>query len=335
MSGRPAATAAALRSRRIAPATLAGAVLLLVLLAAFPYLVRSYLVSLGADVLVFAVFALSLDLLLGYTGLASFGHAAFFGVGGYVAAYVALGLSANLLVVLPFVVAATLVATVVIGYLSLRTSGVYFLMLTLAFAQMLYGLTIKWTSVTGGSDGLTSVPAAYLGVGPWRWSFGTNLHFYYLAVAAFLGSWWLLHRIVRSPFGHTLRGIKENETRMQALGYDTWRYKMASFMIAGVFAGFAGALFTFFNRHAAPDSFYWTTSGAVLLMVIIGGAGTLSGPILGAALVRLFPSFVSTYTDRWQTALGLVFIGFVLFAPGGIIGIIRSTVRRVRGRAPG
>src|SRR5262245_52463055 len=226
---------------------------LVALLLVLPLIVPPYLRSLIIEVLIFAVFAMSLDLLMGYTGLVSFGHAAFFGLGGYVVAYVARHLSANLLIALPLVLVVIGVVAFVIGFFALRTSGIYFLMLTLAFSQMFYGLAIKWSEVTGGSDGLT-VERPYLGVGALAIRLGPDSNFYYLAMVLFLFSWWFLSRIVSSPFGRTLKGIKENDARMLALGYNTWNYKIAAFVIAGLFAGLAGILLTTFNRHAAPES---------------------------------------------------------------------------------
>jgi len=310
-----------------------GVALLLALL--LPFAIRSYYLSLTIEVLIFAIFALSLDLLLGYTGLPSLGHAAFFGLGAYLTAYLtsssdlALGLTDNLLVTLPLVILGSALLAWLIGFFALRTTGLYFLMITLAFAQMLYSIAIRWSSVTGGSDGLAGVPRPSLGVGPAVYSFDSRESFYFLVLALFLFSWWLLYRLGQSPFGWTLRGIRENEPRMQALGYHTFRYKTGAFVVAGVFAGLAGMLMAFFFRHVSPDILYWTTSGQVLVMVIIGGAGSLSGPILGAAIVRLVPYLVSSYTDRWQTLVGLVFILFVLFAPQGLMGLLRG-----RGRKP-
>lgn len=301
--------------------------LLLLVLSALPFLLPTYFLSLAIEVLLFAIFAMSLDLLLGYTGLVSFGHAAFFGLGGYIVAFVARDLSANLLVTLPIVLISTALAALIIGYLILRTRGIYFLMLTLAISQMLFGLAVKWTAVTGGSDGLSGVPRPYISLAGVGWEFDSNVRFYYLILFAFLFSWWTLSRLVGSPFGQTLKGIKENESRMRALGYNTWRYTLVVFVIAGVFGGLSGLLFTHFNWHAAPESLYYTVSGQVMMMVIIGGSGTLVGPILGAALVRLLPSFASTYIDRWQTLMGLIFIAFVLYAPRGIVGI-RGFYRR-------
>lgn len=301
---------------------------LVILILIYPYIVRSYILSLGIEVLIFAIFAMSLDLLLGYTGLPSFGHAAFFGVGAYILAYIAstnelaLGLTSNMFFTLPVVLLGSGLVALAIGFFALRTSGIYFLMITLAAAQMLFSIAIRWSSVTGGSDGLIGVKRPSIGIDPFVYTFDSRVSFYYLVLVFFLISWLLLHRITQSPFGWTLRGIRENEQRMRALGYNTFRYKLASFVIAGVFAGLAGLLLAHFFWHAAPDNLYWTTSGQVLIMVIIGGAGTLNGPVLGAALVRLLPNFASSYTERWQTLMGVVFIVFVLFARRGIIGLI-------------
>ncbi len=302
--------------------------LLAVVAVLYPYLVRPYHLSLAIEVLIFAIFAMSLDILLGYTGLVSFGHAAFFGLGAYLVAYTTIGLTNNLAVTLPVVVVGTALAALVAGFFAIRTSGIYFLMVTLAFAQMLFSIAIRWSSVTGGSDGLSGVSRPAIGVGPLSYTFDSRTSFYYLVLAFFLLSWWVLRRIVDSPFGWTLRGIRENEQRMLALGYNTFRYKMAAFVIAGVFAGIAGMLLAQFFRHAAPENLYWTTSGQVMIMLIVGGTGTLTGPILGAAVIRLLPNYLSTYTDRWQTVLGLTFILFVLFAPQGIMGLIQRFRQR-------
>ncbi len=296
----------------------------------YPFVIKPYYLSLAIEVLVFAIFALSLDLLLGYTGLPSFGHAAFFGFGGYVLAYIAstnelaLGLTNNLFITLPVVVVATGVMALAIGFFALRTSGIYFLMITLAFAQMLFSIVIRWSEVTGGSDGLTGVTRPFLGIGSFGYTFASRESFYFLVLAIFLICWWLLRKIVNSPFGWTLRGIRENEDRLKGLGYNTFRYKMAAFVLAGVFACVAGVLRVHFFRQASPESLHWTTSGEVMVMLIIGGAGTLTGPVLGAILIRLFPLLVSSYTDRWQTLEGLLLVIFVLYAPQGILGLMKG-----------
>jgi branched-chain amino acid transport system permease protein len=309
---------------------------LLVLALILPLVVRSFYLSLVIEVLIFGIFAMSLDLLLGYTGLASFGHAAFFGLGAYLVAYLTgrsglgLDLTDNLLISLPVVAGGTAVAALVIGLMVLRTSGIYFLMITLAFAQILFSIAIRWSQVTGGSDGLTGIPRPTLGLGPLSFSFNSRESFYFLVLACFLASWWLLRRLVKSPFGTTLQGIRENELRMQAIGYNTFHFKLIAFVLAGTLAGIAGMLLAQYFRFAAPENLYWTTSGQVLIMVVVGGTGTISGPVLGAGLVRLLPIFASSYTDRWQMLLGLVLIFVVLFARGGILGLWK----RLRSRQP-
>jgi branched-chain amino acid transport system permease protein len=296
----------------------------------YPFVVRIYYLSLAVEILIYAIFALSLDLLLGYTGLTSFGHAAFFGVGAYILAYVssrsdkALQLTSNLLVTLPLVVVGTAIAAAVIGFFAIRTRAIYFLMVTLAFAQMLFSIAISWSSVTGGSDGLTGVPNPSIGIGSMSYEIGSRASFYYLVLLVFIVMWWLLRRIVASPFGWTLRGIRENEARMSALGYHTFRYKLSAFILAGAAAGVAGALQAHNLNGAPPDSLYWSTSGQVMIMLIVGGAGTLTGPILGAGIIRLLNNFVSSYTERWELVVGGVLILFVMFAPRGVMGWLRG-----------
>jgi branched-chain amino acid transport system permease protein len=316
-----------------------GLVLAVIALAAvaFPFVARLFHLSLAIEVLVFAIFAMSLDLLLGYTGLPSFGHAAFFGLGAYVAAFLAsenplaLGLTSNLLVTIPAAMLASALAAVVIGFFALRKGGIYFLMITLAFAQMLFSIAIRWSGVTGGSDGLSGVVRPTIGAGSLTFEFVSRESYYFLVLICFVSAYWLLRRIVNSPFGWTLRGIRENEGRLRALGYNTGRYKLTAFAIAGAFAGLAGLLLVFFFRHASAENLYWTTSGNVLVMLIVGGSGTLVGPVLGALIIRLFPLLVSSYSDRWRALQGLLFIGFVLLAPGGILGWLRQW--RVRERS--
>ena len=302
------------------PLTRGLVVLVLVLLMVFPLLPFSYALAVLTDVLIFGLFAMSLDLLLGYTGLVSFGHAAFFGVGAYVAGIVGIYIGPEIYFTLPAAILAAALAALVIGFFSIRTAGVYFLMITLAFSQMIYAAAFK-APFAGGSNGLAGIPRPTLGGG-----FGSNdsTAFYYLVLAIVLLSYVLLARLVASPFGKSLRGIKENESRMRAVGYNVQRYKLAAFVIAGAFAGLAGALRAQFNFFVAPDTLYWTTSGIVLVMVIIGGAGTLIGPALGAALVQVLQNLISSYTDRWPLLLGAIFILFVLYAPKGMMGIVEQ-----------
>jgi branched-chain amino acid transport system permease protein len=301
-------------------ARLGGFAVVVIGLALFPLVSGNYPVKLLQEILIWGIFAMSLDLLMGYAGMVSFGHSAFFGIGGYVAA-LALARSPGLVsaLVLP-ALAAGLIA-LVIGFFSIRVSGVYFIMLTLAFSQMFYAYTFQ-VSWLGAEDGLVGIPRPTvpgLDVGGLR---GFHAYLLTLVILTALGLW----RVVRSPFGHVLRGIHENEARMEALGYAVDRYKLVAFVIAGVVAGVAGSLYVQFNGSITPDAFFWKTSGEALLMVIIGGTGTLGGALLGSAAFILLQSLVSTYTERWMLILGATFISFVLFAPGGIVGALRGRV---------
>ena len=294
---------------------------LVVGLAAYPLWGGPYAVKLVQEILIWGLFAMSLDLLMGHAGMVSFGHSAFFGVGGYVAALALTrqgpGLGAGLL--LPMLAAA--LAALVIGFFSIRVGGVYFIMLTLAFSQMFYAVTFQ-AAWLGAEDGIVGVPrprALGLDLAP-----PGRFHLYVLALVG-LGAL-ALRAVVRSPFGHVLRGIHENEARMEAVGYAVGRHKLVAFIVAGTVAGLAGALYTQLNGSITPDAFLWTTSGEALLMVIIGGTGTLGGAVLGAAAFILLQSLVSSYTERWMLILGATFVLLVLFAPGGVVGALRGRV---------
>jgi branched-chain amino acid transport system permease protein len=293
---------------------------LVVLAALAPLVAGNYPVKLLQEILIWGIFAMSLDLLMGYAGMVSFGHSAFFGVGGYVAA-LALAQSPGLgsALVLPALAAG--LAALLIGFFSIRVGGVYFIMLTLAFSQMFYAYTFQ-VAWLGAEDGIVGIPRPALP--------GADLDdirtFHGYLLVLFVLAALVLWRVVCSPFGHVLRGIHENEARMEAVGYAVDRYKLLAFVIAGVFAGLAGSLYAQFNGSITPDAFFWTTSGEALLMVIIGGTGTLGGAVLGAAAFILLQSLVSTYTERWMLILGVTFILFVLFAPGGIAGVLRGRV---------
>jgi branched-chain amino acid transport system permease protein len=287
-----------------------------------------YLVTVLTQMFVYAIFAMSLDLLVGYTGLASLGHAAFWGLGAYGTGLVARSVAPSApLALLAGAVAGGLGAAL-IGAICVRAAGVYFLMLTLAFAQMVYAAVFKWAWLTGGSNGLSGVPKLQLpGVGTLDGAGVYELSL--LMFAAALGALWLL---TRAPLGHTLVGIRENEGRMRALGYDTYRYKLVAFTVAGLFAGLAGALNVAYGGYVSPNDVFWTASGQVMVMVIIGGLGTLLGPALGAVLVLLLQNLVSSVPgigDRWELIMGAVFVAFVLFGRGGIVGIARN-LRRPR-----
>jgi branched-chain amino acid transport system permease protein len=301
-------------------ARLLGLAALLLVVALFPAAFGRYPVKLLQEILIWGVYAMSLDLLMGYAGMISFGHSAFFGVGGYVAA-LALAERAGLLGALVLPSAAGALAALVIGAFSTRVSGVYFIMLTLAFSQMFHAYAFQ-TGWLGAEDGLVGIPRpALAGV---ETGDGWTFHLYVVTVAALAALF--LRRVVRSPFGHVLVGIHENEARMEAVGYPVRRYKLLAFVLAGTVAALAGSLYAQFSGSITPDAFFWTTSGEALLMVIIGGTGTLAGAMLGSAAFILLQSLVSTYTERWMLILGVTFVALVLFAPGGIVGALRGRV---------
>ncbi len=323
----------------------AGSVLMvaaIAILASLTFWAPTFWVSVAVQALIFAIFAMSIDLLLGYGGMPSFGHAAFYGAGALVCAKLALGSpNIGLLPLLVASVGAAALLALPFGALSLRVRGVYFLMLTLAFAQMLWGYAVQAPrEILGGSDGLIGVGRPPLdilesldqqlwqlaGVSP---RLTALRHFYNLTLLAALTVLGLLFVLVRSPFGRTLVGVRENEHRMRALGCPTFRYRLAAFVVAGAFAGLAGALSTLFNGFANAHSLYWTNSGLVLIAAIVGGVGTLVGPALGAFLVLIVQQAFSSLSERWPLLLGAVFIGFVLFLPDGLINLGRA-VRSLR-----
>jgi branched-chain amino acid transport system permease protein len=307
---------------------------LLAALVAYPWLLvpidARYPLSLATGILVLSIFTMSLDLMLGYAGLASFGHAAFLGIGGYTAAILSVRFGiANLAVTLAVAVALASLGALVLGLLALRTSGVYFLMLTLAFAQIISAAVSKWGPVTGGTNGLPGVQSPDLFVP--GWTIGDGIPFYYLTLTAAALSFFLLFRIIHSPFGRTLIGIHQNERRMRAMGYDVRLYKLIAFWIGGMFAALAGVLYAYFNHFISPDATGFAQSGTAVIMVLLGGEGTLIGPVFGTVAYMLIQNSLSSYTPHWQLILGILFVVFVMFVRGGLSGIW-SRVRR-RGAA--
>jgi branched-chain amino acid transport system permease protein len=297
----------------------------LVTLASIPLWAPRFWIYIATQALIFAIFAMSLDLLVGYSGLPSFGHAAFYGVGAYACALLALGHVDGLLPLLLAGAVAAGLAALPIGALSLRTSGIYFLMLTLAFAQMLWGLAVNWTSLTRGTDGLIGIPRPTLiGLDALNISLYDRGPFFILCLLVAVAVFILLESLARSPFGKTLEGIRENERRMRSLGFPTFRYRLGAFVVAGAVAGISGALAAMANGFATPDLLYWTVSGFGLIAVVVGGSRSLVGPLVGAFVVLFAQLGLSTYLDRWELVLGALFIVFVLFMPRGLVGLVRG-----------
>ena len=301
-----------------------GGVAGIALLLALPLLASGWYVDLATQMVILALFAMSLDLLIGYTGLASLGHAAYFGVSAYAGGLLSLRLGWSVWLALPASVAMALALAALFGLLALRARGSYFLMITLALSQVMWGMASGWRSLTGGDDGLPEVPR------PEFFGFslaGSTAFYYFVLLLAGLGMA-LLVRVVQSPFGYALRGIRESETRMRALGYDVWRYKYVSFVLAGGFAGLAGCLYVYLNRFVSPDYLHVVRSAEALLMVILGGAGTLAGPAAGAVVIVLLQNVISAYTERWVTLLGVIYVLVALFAPRGLAGLLQDWRRR-------
>lgn len=301
----------------------------MVALALFPLVSPgAFYTSFATEVLIFGLWAMSLDLLLGYTGLVSFGHAGPFGVGAYAGALLMIHLAPHLALGLIGGTAVAAASAIVVGYLSVRLPGIAFSMLTLAFAQMFYTIAFKWRSVTGGDDGLRGMPQPALQLGPLTLDTSDRAHLYWLTLVLLLVALLLLRRLVRSPFGAVLEAIRENEERARFIGYDTQRYKWMAYIISGTLAGLAGTLFALLKGFIAPNVLHWSFSGQVLMMAILGGTGTLFGPLLGAALYVVAQELLSTYTEHWMLFLGALFVVVVLFAPGGLAGLARSRWRR-------
>ena len=293
--------------------------------AVLPLVVPQHSLTILIEALILGLFAMSLDLLVGYCRLYSFGHAAAYGLGAYsyalILTYVPLPLPVGILLA----VAVTVLIAIPIAWICTRSTGVSFAMLTLAFAQLGYAMLFRFRDVTGGSDGLVGIPRH---PGPFGidW-FQGKLGYYYLVLVCLLGSFLLCRAIVRSPFGAVLAGIRENEPKTIALGYNTRAYKITTVVLAYGFGGLAGALYAAFAGFASPELFFWLTSGRVLIMVIVGGAGTLIGPILGGVSFVFLEHQLSQVTDLWPLIFGTIFMAFVMFAPQGIWGILTSRFR--------
>jgi branched-chain amino acid transport system permease protein len=311
--------------------------MVVVALAAFAFIVPqsgSFVVLLATRAMAFAILAMSVDLLLGYTGMSSMGQAAYFGVGAYLTAVLAtkfhfgMGWDFWLVVVMGILLGCALAA--LFGLFAIRAGGVYFLMITLALGQCVWGLAYRWNSLTGGDNGINMSGRPNFGL-----DLGNEVTFFYLVFAFFSVSLIALFVLVRSPFGRSLAGIRERELRMQILGYNTWLHKYIAFIIAGGFGGLAGVLWAHTNGHVSPETVVLTTSVDSLLMVVLGGAGTLVGAAIGTAIVFGLREFLSTLVPWWQYALGAVYVLTILYLPMGLMGIPSRWRQRSQGKDEG
>ncbi len=302
------------------------------LCALLPFVLPQYTLTIAVEALIFGLFAMSLDLMVGYCRLYSFGHAAAFGLGAYSCGILLTHLHIPLPAGILLAVAITVLIAIPVAWICTRSTGVSFAMLTLAFAQLGYAMLYRFKEFTGGSDGIDGIPRP---PGPFGMTLlQGKLGYYYFVLFCLFGSYLLCRSIVRSPFGAVLAGIRENEAKTRALGYNTRAYKMATVVLAYGFGALAGALYAPFAGFASPELFFWLASGRVLIMVIVGGAGTLIGPILGGAGFLFLENQLSQLTDLWPLIFGSVFISFVMFAPQGIWGLISRWFARTPAVTP-
>jgi branched-chain amino acid transport system permease protein len=292
-----------------------GAALLLL-----PQIVPGYQVSIATQILIFSVLAMSIDVLAGFAGRTPLCHGAIFGTAAYVVLYWTTVVGGSVFVGLALGILAATVLAAVFALLAIRTSGVYFLLLTLALGMIVWGVCLRWTGVTGGENGIRGLgrPEAV----------ADHVTFYYVTLAVVAPVTLLMWRFVHSPFGLTLRGIRDSESRMRSLGYNVPLHLFLAFLASGFFAGIAGALYAVFNNYVSPSTVQLTQSVAGLLMAITGGIGTLLGSFVGAGAIIILENAVSAYTARWPIVLGLTFIVIMIFAPEGIVGRIRLLLAR-------
>ena len=294
----------------------------LLLLLLVPIVGDAYIVRVASRIVVLALVAISLDILIGYSGLISFGHAMFLGSGGYVVGVLAyLGVESGF-IAYPLAIALSVLLALIVGYLILRTTGVYFIMITLAFAQMLYYVAngVRIGEDYGGDEGLPLTGRSPLfGL----LDFNDPASFHYLCVAVLALVLFCCWKLVNSRFGRVLQAAKDNERRVKSLGYNTFRYRLVAFMISGGIAGLSGALHMNLQKFISPDELHWVISGDLLIMVIVGGVKSLIGPIIGTGLFVLLEEVISGYTEHWMIIFGPLLVLVVMFGRGGIYGLIR------------
>jgi branched-chain amino acid transport system permease protein len=282
-----------------------------------------FVILLLAQILVLGIIAMSVDLLLGYTGLPSLGQAAYLGVGAYLTAILAtkfgFGLGWDFWLVVLMGMAAGAATAGFFGLFAIRASGVYFLMITLALGMCVWGLAYRWNSLTGGDNGINMRGRPKFGI-----ELANDLTFFYVVLGLFIASFFALHLLVSSPFGKSLVGIRERELRMRILGYNTWLHKYIAFVIAGGFGGLAGVLWAHLNGIVSPVDVLLPASVDALLMVVLGGPGTLVGGLIGATVVVFLREYLATMVQWWQYVLGAVYVLTILYLPGGIMGLFKG-----------
>jgi branched-chain amino acid transport system permease protein len=285
--------------------------------------------ALANEIMLFALAAVAFDLCVGYTGVMMFCQASFFGTGVYVTSLVLLHLTSNIFLAIFLGVLVPTLMAVLIGYMASLRSGSYSVLLTLAFNEMIYFIAFQWSSVTGGDDGLTGIKRPNLEIpGLFTIDLQSSLAYYFFAFVFFIAAVAIMRRITFSPFGKILQAVRENEERAAAIGYNTRLYKMSVFALGGLFMGLAGSLYSMYICFAHIHNVHFETSGNIVMMVLIGGMGTLFGPVVGAFLIVMASDLISALWERWLFVMGVLFIFFVLFARGGIWGMLQNLSAR-------
>ncbi len=296
----------------------------------FPFIVPYK--ALATQIIIWGLFALGYNVCLGYTGMLSFGHAAYFGVGAYTLGIVLIRLWENVwfgLFCSTFLGGFT---ALILGYMCIKRRGIYFALLTLAFAQLLYFVAFQWVSLTGGDNGLRNIPAVPLAMPGFSINIHNPLRFYFLVLLFVVLALLLLQRVLQSPFGHVLQAVRENEARARSCGYETTNIQWMAFIISGAISGLAGGLYALYLHFVGIESLYWVTSGQILMITLLGGMGSFFGPFIGAGVFLLLEDIISAITANWMIFLGVIFVCCVLFFPEGIWGTITKLASR-RGQA--
>ncbi len=298
--------------------------IVLLVLILLPLILPNYATILVTQCLIYAIVAMSLDILVGYTGLAALGRSAFFAIGAYGTAILATKLHTGFGGAVFFSVAAAAAASAILGLLALRAVGIYFLIITLSLAMVVWGAVNRWVSLTGGDNGISGIQRPAL---LWIGDIQGTAPFYYLILFSFFVAASLMFLLIRSPFGKTLIAIRDSESRMGVLGYNVWLHKYLAFIIAGAFAGFAGSLYAYYNGFVNPNVADLAHCMKLVLMVSLGGAGTLVGAGLGAFLITILENVICMYTERWVMVLALIYVLTAKFAPRGILGLLKPMTK--------
>ena len=297
-------------------------------LAGFPLLGGDFYVNLASQIFIAVIFAASLNVLVGYGGLVSLGHASWVGLAAYASALLYLRLGLGHWINAPLALAFTTLVAALFGWIALRATGLGFLMITLALAQVLWGTAYRWSALTEGDKGLSGLTRP----SPFGIELDRPAAFYYFSLAVTVVALWLIARFVGSPFGATLRGTRDEPRRMNALGHNVWLVRWIAFVYSGFWGAVAGLLFVYYHKYIHPTTLSLTASAEALLGVIAGGAGTLAGPIVGAVIVVILKNYVSAYLERWNMLLGIVFVLIVIFMPDGVVPGVRRWWARWKGQ---